>query len=125
MKKIYYLSTCSTCRRIIKEVEPDEEFVLQDLKVEPITPEQLSFVHQLAGNYQDIFNKQARKYRELSLHTQDLTEDRMRELILQEYTFLKRPVFIIHDRIFVGNNRKVINELSTFMQHHKKMTVTG
>ena len=124
MKKIYHLSTCPTCRRIIKEVEPDGEFVLQDLKVDPITPEQLDFVRGLVGSYQDVFNKQARKYRELSLHLQDLTEDRMRDLILEEYTFLKRPIFIIHNKIFVGNNRKVINELSTFMHHHKKMMIS-
>ncbi|WP_075591632.1 arsenate reductase family protein [Labilibacter marinus] len=123
MKKLYYLSTCSTCRRIIREIEPGEEFIQQDLKTSPISPEQLDFVYRFTGNYQSVFNKQARKYRELSLHNEDLSEEKMRELILEEYTFLKRPIFILDDRIFVGNNRKVVAELSSFVQQQKKERV--
>ncbi|GAF01441.1 arsenate reductase family protein [Saccharicrinis fermentans] len=125
MKKVYYLSTCSTCRRIIKEVEPDNDFIFQDIKNEPLSKEQLDDIFALAGSYQSIFNKQARKYRELGLHSQELSEDKMRELILEEYTFLKRPVFIIDNQIFIGNSRKVINELSAFMQVHKKHSLSS
>ena len=100
----------------MKEVEPDNSFVLQDLKTEAISSEQLDFIYKLTGSYASIFNKQARKYRELELHTQELTEERMRELILSEYTFLKRPIFIINNKIFVGNNRKVTDELNTYLK---------
>ncbi|TLX74903.1 hypothetical protein E9993_10900 [Labilibacter sediminis] len=120
MKKIYYLSTCTTCRRIIKEVAPDNTFVLQDIKVEPITSGQLDEIYKISGSYQSIFNKQARKYREMSLHTKSLTEEEMRDLILGEYTFLKRPIFIIDHKVFIGNNRKVVNELNTYMQFKKR-----
>ncbi len=120
MKKIYYLSTCSTCRRILKEVEPSGDFILQDLKVEPVTGVQLDFIYKLTGSYSSLFNKQALKYRELELYTKELNEEKMRELILQEYTFLKRPVFIINNRIFVGNSRKAVNELNSFIQVQKK-----
>ncbi len=116
MKKIYYLSTCSTCRRIIKEVAPDNGFELQDLKTEPITSAQLDFVYKLTGSYLNVFNKQARKYRALELHNQALSEDKIRELILEEYTFLKRPIFIINNRIFVGNKRNVIDELMAYIK---------
>lgn len=121
MKKLYYLSTCSTCRRIMKEVGAGEEFILQDLKTNPITAEQLDGIKELTGSYLSIFNKQACKYRELSLHNQELSEKRIRELILEEYTFLKRPIFIIDNKIFVGNSKKVVSELFMFMQHQKKM----
>ncbi len=120
MKKVYFLSTCLTCRRIIKEINPDESFVLQDIKNDPISVEQLDELHEYAGSYLNIFNKQARKYREMSLHKKDLAEEEMRSLILEEYTFLKRPIFIIEDRIFIGNNRKVINELSNYMVVQKR-----
>lgn len=120
MRKIYYLSTCSTCRRIIKEVAPDDKFELQDLKESPITADQLDHIYSKTKSYHDIFNKQARKYRELNLHTKELSDEEMRTLILSEYTFLKRPIFIISDRIFVGNNKKVINELHAFLAILKK-----
>lgn len=120
MKKIYYLSTCSTCRRIIKEIAPDGDFYLQDIKANPITDAQLDELHKFSGSYLNIFNKQAKKYRELSLHTQTLTEEDMRDLIKNEYTFLKRPIFIIDHKIFIGNNRKIINELNSYMQFYKK-----
>ncbi len=107
----------------MKEVEPSDEFVYQDLKTEPITPEQLDEIYAYTKSYKNIFNKQARKYRELSLHLKELGEDEMRQLILEEYTFLKRPVFIVEDRIFIGNNRKVVSELSSFMQFQKKASI--
>ncbi|SMO46435.1 Arsenate reductase, glutaredoxin family [Saccharicrinis carchari] len=118
MKKIYHLSTCSTCRRIIKEVGPDSSFILQDLKTEAISAEQLDFIRERTGSYASVFNKQARKYREMELYIQELSEDRIRELILAEYTFLKRPLFIIGNTVFVGNSRKVINEINNFMRVH-------
>ena len=120
MKKIYYLSTCSTCRRIIKEVEPDGDFVYQDLKKEAISAEQLEMIQKLTGSYSSVFNKQSRKYRALGLHNEELDEEKMRELILGEYTFLKRPIFIIGDSIFVGNSKKVTNELSMFLNNDAK-----
>ena len=86
----------------------------------PISPIQLDHLRKLSGSYSAIFNRQARKYRELSLHTQDLTEQQIRRYILSEYTLLKRPIFIIDDRVFIGNNRKVTNELGEHLQDQKK-----
>ncbi len=37
MKKIYYLSTCDTCKRILNEIEAPAEFELQDIKTDAIT----------------------------------------------------------------------------------------
>ncbi len=121
MKKIYYLSTCSTCRRIIKEVNPDNSFIFQDLKEIPISPVQLDHLYKLSGSYISIFNKQARKYRELGLHNEDLSESQIRKFILTEYTFLKRPIFIIEEKVFIGSNRKVIAELKEYLQKTKKV----
>ncbi len=120
MKKIYYLSTCSTCRRIIKEVNPDSSFIFQDLKEIPISPVQLDHLYKLSGSYMSIFNKQARKYRELGLHNEDLTETQIRKFILSEYTFLKRPIFIIDENVFIGSNRKVIADLKEHLCKVKK-----
>ncbi|HAT68946.1 MAG TPA: hypothetical protein DCS22_00475, partial [Flavobacteriaceae bacterium] len=43
-----------------------------------------------------------------NLKDEDLIEDDFRDLILEHYTFLKRPVIINNDQIFIGNSKKVI-----------------
>lgn len=108
MKKIYHLSTCSTCVRIIKELNPSDDVVLQDIKTEPITEAQLDKMKQLSGSYESLFSRRAMKYKNLGLANQNLSEDDYRELILNEYTFLKRPVMIVDNQIFVGNSKSVV-----------------
>lgn len=108
MKKIYHLSTCSTCQRIIKELQPLNNFKLQDIKSEPITESQLEQMHSLSNSYEALFSKRAILYRERNLKEQNLTEDDYKALILEQYTFLKRPVILMDDQIFIGNSKKVV-----------------
>ncbi|MEO0553959.1 MAG: ArsC/Spx/MgsR family protein [Bacteroidota bacterium] len=114
MKKVYYLSTCDTCSRILKEL--DDGFQLQDIKYEKITAEQLDQMRLLGGSYESLFSRVARKYKELGLKDKNLSEEDYKNYILNEYTFLKRPVFIINDRIFVGNSKKNIEGLSNYLK---------
>lgn len=108
MKKIYYLSTCDTCKRILKEIDVPPSFRLQDIKNEEITEEQLEEMKKLSGSYEDLFNKRARLYKERELKNQDLLEENFKALILEHYTFLKRPVIINGDEIFIGNSKKTV-----------------
>ncbi|TSE06355.1 MULTISPECIES: arsenate reductase family protein [Aquimarina] len=108
MKKIYHLSTCDTCKRIINELNLSSDFVSQDIKNESITLDQIEEMHQLAGSYEALFSKRARLYKERDLKNQSLTEEDYKKLILEHYTFLKRPVIIINDQIFIGNSKKVV-----------------
>jgi arsenate reductase-like glutaredoxin family protein len=108
MKKIYYLSTCDTCKRILKDLEPLDGFQLQDIKTEPITPSQLREMRALAGSYESLFSKRARLYKERGLAQKNLSEEDIEKLILEHYTFLKRPVILFNDKIFVGNSKKVV-----------------
>ena len=108
MKKIYHLNTCSTCQRIIKELQPLNDFKLQDIKSEPITESQLEQMHSLSNSYEALFSKRAILYRERNLKEQNLTEDDYKALILEQYTFLKRPVILMDDQIFIGNSKKVV-----------------
>ena len=110
MNKIYHLSTCNTCQRIIKTIDPGPEVVLQDIKTEAITEEQLEEMHALAGSYEALFSRRAMKYRAMGLHEKELTESDYRDLILQEYTFLKRPVMLADGQIFIGNAKKVVEQ---------------
>lgn len=108
MIKIYHLGTCSTCQRIIKDLQPGPETIYQDIKTEAITPDQLAEMKSMAGSYEALFSRRAMKYRGWGLNEKELGEDDYRDYILQEYTFLKRPVMIIDDKIFVGNAKKVV-----------------
>lgn len=116
MKKIYHLSSCSTCKRIIKELNLPSDFIFQDIKTEKITPEQLDQMAELAGNYQSLFSKTALKYRALGLDKKELREVDYRKWILEEYTFLKRPVMIIGKKIVIGNSKKAIEEAKTYLR---------
>ena len=108
MKKIYHLSTCDTCQRIIKELQLPEGFELQDIKMEAITVKQLEEMRALAGSYEALFSKRARLYREKGLNEKKLSETDFKNLILEHYTFLKRPVIFVDDTVFVGNSKKVV-----------------
>jgi len=106
IKKIYYLGTCTTCERILKELKPGKGFLMQDIKTEKITPAQIDEMAALAGSYEALFSRVALKYRGLGLNTMKLTEKDYRKYILEEYTFLKRPVIIMGKQIFIGNSPK-------------------
>ena len=108
MKKIYHLSSCSTCQRILKEINPPADFVLQDIKEANIEPETLDWLAQKTGSYASLFSKRAMKYRGLGLHEMELSEQDLRKYILAEYTFLKRPVIIHEEEVFIGNSKKEV-----------------
>jgi len=108
MKKIYHLSTCTTCQRILKELKPSKDFVLQDIKTEKITPAQIDEMAKMVGSYEALFSRIALKYRSMGLKDKNLGEKDYRKYILEEYTFLKRPVIIIDKQIFVGNSSKTV-----------------
>lgn len=110
MKKIYYLKTCSTCQRILKELAPLNDFELQNIKTEAITPEQLEEMKTLAGSYESLFSRKAMLFRQRGLHEKQLSETDYKNLILEQYTFLKRPVILVDDQIFIGNSKKVVQQ---------------
>jgi arsenate reductase len=107
MKKVYYLKTCSTCIRILKELNLSSEYVLQDIKTEEITAKQLEHMKELAGSYEALFSKRSKLYKEMDLKNQKLEERDYKHYILQHYTFLSRPV-IIDDTIFIGNSKNSV-----------------
>jgi arsenate reductase len=110
MKKVYFLKTCDTCKRILKEVNTDG-FELQNIKENSITASQLEEIYALSGSYEALFNKRARLYASLGLKDKNLSENDFKKHLLEEYTFLKRPVFIVDEDIFIGNSKKVIESL--------------
>jgi len=115
MKKVYYLKTCNTCTRILQDLNLSSDFILQDIKNEEITVKQLEEMKALAGNYEALFSKRAKLYKEMDLKNQNLTERNFKHYILEHYTFLSRPVIIVDDAIFIGNSKKTIEAAKSFL----------
>jgi arsenate reductase len=81
--------------------------VFRDIKQDPITAEELNEMVQLSGSYEALFSKKAILYKTLDLKNKNLTEIDYKNYILDHYTFLSRPVFIIDNKIFIGNSQPV------------------
>ena len=117
MKKIYHMANCTTSQAIIKATRIDKkEFDMQDIKFEKITAEQLDEMKKMAGSYEALFSRRALKYKELKLKDKKLEEKDYRDYILEEYTFLKRPVVIINEKIFAGSEKKTVEALKKAVQ---------
>jgi len=117
MKKIYHLGNCTTCQAIIKKTGINKKgFDMQDIKFEKITPAQLDEMKAKTGSYESLFSRRALKYKERGLKDKKLSESDYRDLILEEYTFLKRPVVFVNDKIFVGSEKKTVENLKTVLK---------
>ncbi len=120
MKKIFHLGNCTTCQAIIKETKIDsKDFDMQEIKSEKITPAQLEALKKMTGSYEALFSRRALKYKELGLKDRKLEEKDYKKFILEEYTFLKRPVVILDDKIFVGSEKKTVAALKEHLNHGK------
>lgn len=110
MKRIYHLGTCTTNMRILKEIKPGKDVELIDIKKENIDPKTLDWMKEKMGSYEALFSRKAMKYRSMGLHEKNLTEKDYRQLMLEEYTFLKRPFMICDEQVFVGNTKAAVQE---------------
>lgn len=73
-----------------------------------MTAAQLEEMHKMAGSYEALFSRNATLYKERGLKDKPLTEADYKSLILEHYTFLKRPVIIADDKIFIGNKADTV-----------------
>lgn len=115
MKKVYHLKTCNTCDRIIKSLNLPNDFIFQDIKSEEITVKQIEQLKHLAGSYEALFSKRAKLYKEMGLKDQSLSEADFKYYILDHYTFLKRPVIVVNEQIFIGNSAKTVEAAKAFI----------
>ncbi len=122
MKTVFYLKNCNTSKRVIKEVGIDSSFEIRDIKENKLSPEEIGVLAEIAGSYQALFSKKARKYREYNLHLKDLTEDDYKMYLLEDYTFLKRPTVVIDNKIFIGSHKNTVKQLAYHLAHTTKNT---
>jgi arsenate reductase len=89
-------------------------FEFQEIKTQPISLAQLEELFLLSGSYESIFSRRAKKYSSMGLKDQELGETDYKQLILSDYTFLKRPVIIIDQDIFIGSDKKTLQQLKDY-----------
>jgi len=108
MRTLYSLNSCSTCQQIYKELNLPRSVKIVNIKEEPITSELLEKLKNLAGSYNALFSKRAQLFKKRNLKERELSEQDFRTLLLEHYTFLKRPVLIYDEKIFIGNSKAVV-----------------
>jgi len=102
--------------RILKELKLSSDFIFQDIKEQEITVNQLEEMLTLSKSYEALFSKRAKLYKEMGLKDLNLSENDFKHYILKHYTFLKRPVIIYDDHIFIGNAKKNIAEAKSIIR---------
>jgi arsenate reductase (glutaredoxin) len=107
MRKIYYLSTCDTCKKILKILNT-ENVELIDIKYNTITEEELDSAAQISGSYESLFNKRAQKLKILKSEEKPVSEADFRKFILSDYTFMKRPLAFIGNQVIAGNDKDTV-----------------
>ncbi len=110
MKKIFYLSSCSTCKRILKVWQPSSDVDLQDLKKTPLDAHSLAQLYEHTGSYEALINKRAQFFKQNNRSSKSLSESESRELLLTHYSLLKRPVLVLGAQIFIGNSPKTVSD---------------
>lgn len=111
MNKIYFLASCDTCRKIIKSLPNTDKLTFIDIRQNPISETDLEEMYQLSGSYEALFSKKAQLYKSMDLKNKSLTEEDYKKYILEHYTFISRPVFIINDKIYIGNSQQNIHQV--------------
>jgi len=120
MRTVFYIKNCNTSKRVIKELNLAKEFELRDIKENKLTEEEIDKLAEMAGSYQALFSKKARKYREYNLHQKDLNEDDYKKYLLEDYTFLKRPTVVTDGKIFIGSHKNTVKELNYHLAQKAK-----
>lgn len=114
MKRIYHLSTCSTCQEILRKVNPKSDVELIDIKQTNIDAATLDWLKGKVGSYEALFSKRAIKYRGMGLNEMQLSDADYRKYMLGEYTFLKRPFIIYDENVWIGNAKKDVDSAVAF-----------
>lgn len=116
MRRFYYLSSCDTCQKILKNLNLPSDVELIDIKQTNIDAETLDWLKEKVGSYESLFSKRAMKFRSMGLHEMSLLEADYRKYMLEEYTFLKRPFIIYDEHVWIGNAKKDVESAQAFFE---------
>lgn len=88
-----------------------EKWELREIKSEPLTEDELEELYNRTKSYEVLFSKRSTEIRKRGLDVKTLTEQDFKNLLLSHYSFLKRPIFLTDEGIFIGNAKKIVELL--------------
>jgi arsenate reductase len=115
MKKLFYLSTCSTCKRLMSGWNLPADLELIDIKKDMYTAADLAEMYRLTGSYEALFSKRSQNFVAQGLRETIKSDEDYGKLLPTDYTFLKRPVLVYDEQIFVGNDKKTDEEVKRLL----------
>lgn len=113
MKKVFYLKTCGTCKKILSRY-PLDGWELREIKSNPITQEELAEMYQRTTSYEKLFSRKSTQIKAREIEVEKLKGNDFKDLLLSHYSFLKRPVFVCGKEIFIGNEKSNLEALDRF-----------
>ena len=113
MQKVFYLKNCGTCTKIMSRLNL-AEWELREVKTVPLNEEELEEMYAKTNSYEELFSKRSTQIKARGLDVKMLKEEDFRRLILDHYSFLKRPVFLTDSEIFVGNSKKAVEQIENY-----------
>ena len=115
MPVFYYLSSCSTCKKILETLPLTANIQQVDIKKNPLDEFQIEQLYKLSGSYEALFSRRAQLYKKRNLKDQKLSETQYRQLLLEHYSFLKRPILCYDKHIFIGNSPMIVAAANAFL----------
>ena len=61
MKKVFYLKTCDTCLKILKQFDLNG-WEKREIKTQPITEEEIEEMYKISQSYEALFNKKSTNF---------------------------------------------------------------
>lgn len=115
MKKVFYLKTCGTNKKIMTPLDLSD-WELREIKSNPVTEDELEEMYEKTKSYEALFSKKSTQIKERGIDVSSLKEQDFKKLILDHYSFLKRPVFITDKEVFAGSDKKNLENLNAFFE---------
>lgn len=115
MKTVFYLKTCGTNKKIMSPLDLSG-WNLREIKSEPVTEKELDEMYKKAGSYEALFSRKSTQIKQRGIDVKSLKEKDFKKLLLEHYSFLKRPVFITDNEIFIGNEKANLEKLNEFFE---------
>ena len=113
MKKVFYLKTCGTNKKIMTPLDLSD-WELREIKSNPVTENELEEMYDKTKSYEALFSKKSTQIKERGIDVSSLKEQDFKKLILDHYSFLKRPVFVTDKEVFAGSDKKNLENLNAF-----------
>lgn len=88
---------------------------LVDIKFKMYSHEDLAELYRLSGSYESLFSKRSQNFIAKGLKDTITDDSDYGKLLPSDYTFLKRPVLVYDDNIFVGNSAQTSQAIKVFL----------